>query len=387
MENVEPSIIREMLKLSINPSYISFAGGDPDPTFFPLKEVMSYNKTIQDKSNIIFQYSVSEGNILLREQIVKLLDKIGIKANVNDIIVTTGGQQGLDLTGKLFIDQDDLIAVEGPTYMGAINAFQQYLPRFDTIPMDEEGISVSEMKIRTKRGETYKFIYVIPDFQNPTGKTMSYRRRKELVDFAAENDLLIIEDSPYYSLRYEGEDIPPLKALDHSNNVIYLGSFSKTIFPANRVGWICGDSRVIEKYVVAKQATDIHSNELSQLQTAHYLQNYSLEDHLSVIRKAYKEKKDAMVKAIEEYFPKSVRYTNPSGGLFVWLSLPEKWVGEDIMNECIKEKVTVIPGSRFFADSSKKNNIRLSYATMDVDTIEEGIKRISKVFWNAEKRS
>jgi 2-aminoadipate transaminase len=377
MQDAEPSIIREMLKLSLDPSYISFAGGDPDPEFFPISQILSFNKKIDEDSNILFQYSVSEGNELLRKQIIKYIEEWGITAELDNIIITSGGQQGLDLTGKLFIEEGDIIGVEGPSYMGAINAFRQYMPKFDTVEMDDEGISVEEIKRRIEKGYKYKLIYVIPDFQNPTGKTMSYARRKELLELAKEHDIVIIEDNPYYSLRFEGENIPPIKALDDSGNVIFIGSFSKVICPANRVGWICADRNIIEKYVIAKQAADIHSNELSQLQTAHYLENYSLDEHLNKIRYAYKEKKDAMISAIRKYFPNYIKYTNPQGGLFVWLTLPEDWTGEDIMNECIKEKVTIIPGSRFFADESKRNNIRLSYATMDIDSIEEGIKRIA----------
>ena len=385
MQDPEPSIIREMLKLSLDPNYISFAGGDPDPAFFPIAEILSFNKKIDDDCNILFQYSISEGNELLRKQIIKYIKEWGIIADLDNIIITSGGQQGLDLTGKLFIEEGDLIAVEGPTYMGAINAFKQYMPKFDTIEMDDEGIRVEKIKKRIEKGYRYKFIYVIPDFQNPTGKTMSYNRRKELLELARENDIIIIEDNPYYSLRFEGDSIPPLKAMDDSGNVVIIGSFSKVICPANRVGWICADRRIIEKYVIAKQAADIHTNELAQLQTAHYLENYSLKEHLDTIRTAYKEKKDAMISSIRKYFPSYIKYTNPQGGLFVWLTLPEDWTGEDIMNECIKEKVTIIPGSRFFADESKRNNIRLSYATMDIDSIEEGIKRIAKAFKEFER--
>lgn len=380
MENAEPSIIREMLKLSLDPSYISFAGGDPDPEFFPIPQILSYNKNIIGESNILFQYSISEGNELLRKQIIKYIKNWGIEANLDNLIISSGGQQGLDLTGKLFIEEGDTIGVEGPTYMGAINAFNQYMPKFDIIDMDDEGINVKEIEKKINNGYKYKFIYVIPDFQNPTGKTMSYNRRKELVKLAKENDIIIIEDNPYYSLRFEGENIPPIKSLDDSGNVIFIGSFSKVICPANRIGWICADSNIIKKYVIAKQAADIHSNELGQLQTAHYLENYPIDEHLTTIRNAYKEKKDAMINAIKKHFPGHIKYTNPQGGLFVWLTLPEDWVGEDIMNKCIEERVTIIPGSRFFADTyGKLNNIRLSYATMDKDSIEEGIKRIGKV--------
>ncbi len=384
MEDAEPSIIREILKLSLDPAYISFAGGDPDPEYFPITEILSFNNKINDDSNILFQYSISEGNESLRRQIIKYMQEWGIEANLDNIIITSGGQQALDLTGKLFIEEGDTIGVEGPTYMGAINAFRQYMPEFNMIEMDDEGINVETIKNRIEKGYKYKFIYVIPDFQNPTGKTMSYGRRKELLKLAQENNIIIIEDNPYYSLRFEGENIPPIKALDDSGNVIFIGSFSKVICPSNRLGWICADSNIISKYVIAKQAADIHSNELGQLQTAHYLENYPLDEHLTIIRNAYKEKKDAMISAIQKYFPSYIKYTQPQGGLFVWLTLPEAWIGEEIMNKCIEEKVTIIPGSRFFIDTSKRNNIRLSYATMDTNSIEEGIKRIAKALKSIE---
>ena len=379
MKDAEPSVIREMLKLSLDPDYISFAGGDPDPSFFPVEQLLSFDQRIGNDERILFQYSISEGNELLREQIVKYLKTIDIKANLENIIITTGGQQGLDLTGKVFIEEDDAIAVEGPTYMGAINAFRQYLPSFDSVEMDEEGISVNKLNENFEGGRDYKFIYVIPDFQNPTGKSMSYRRRKELLEFAEKYDLLIIEDSPYYSLRFQGEQLPAIKSMDENDNVIYIGSFSKMICPANRIGWVCASDEIIEKYVIAKQAADIHSNELSQLQTANYLKNYSLKDHMKLINSKYKEKKDTMINAIRKYFPECVEYTEPEGGLFVWLTLPKEWVGEDIMKQCLHEKVTIVPGSRFYANDSKLNNIRLSFATMDVDMIEEGIRRMGKL--------
>ena len=323
MNDSEPSIIRELLKKSIEPDFISFAGGDPDPNFFPVNELMDFEQNEAVKGNdLLFQYGISEGNSLLKQELIKYMMGMGIHTTEDELLITSGSQQGLDLTGKLFIDEDDIIIVERPSYMGAINAFNLYAPKFVGVGMTDDGMDMDELQHVLESGTIPKFVYTVPDFQNPTGITMSLANRKRLLALADEYDFLIIEDNPYYKLRFEGEDIQTLKSMDTSERVIYLGSFSKSVCPGLRVGWICANKDVIKDYVIIKQSTDINTSELSQLQLVSFLKSTNMDNYLEKINRAYKRKKDSMLDALKNSLPENVKITKPEGGLFVWLTLP-----------------------------------------------------------------
>lgn len=380
MNDSEPSIIRELLKKSVEPGYISFAGGDPDPSFFPVDVLMDFEHNDAVKNNeFLFQYGISEGDNVLKEEIIKYMADMGVGTSIDGLLITSGAQQAIDLTAKLFIDEGDTIIVENPSYMGAINAFNVFGPKYVGIQTDEDGMNMEHLEEVLINGCKPKFLYTIPDFQNPTGITMSLSKRKRLLELAEEYDFVILEDNPYYKLRFDGHDIPTIKSLDSNGRVVYLGSFSKAVCPGLRIGWVCGDEDLISKYVIVKQSTDINTNELSQLQVASFLKNVNLDDYLSKLNQGYKLKKDAMLNALEKNMPADVSFTRPDGGLFVWVTLPESIDSYDLMNKCLEKKLAIIPGARFYVSDVKTNTIRLSFATMSVDEIRKGVEILSQL--------
>lgn len=384
MELAKPSVIREMLKLAADPENISFGGGNPDSEFFPWKEIgTSIDRVLQEDWKTALQYSITDGFPGLREMLLAKMKSLGIDGNLENLIITSGSQQGLDLTGKLFIDNDDEVIVEAPSYMGAINAFKYYGPKFIEAEMDGEGMRMDSLEAQLKSHPKAKFIYTIPDFQNPTGITMTAQRRQRMVELAEEYDTIIIEDSPYIDLRFEGKAIPPIKHYDKNGRVIYLGSISKILCPALRIGWVMADSEITGKYVVLKQACDLHTNELGQRGIAEYLKNNDLNEHIAKICTSYKAKKDLMVEIIRKEFPKEIQYTNPEGGLFLWLTLPKGNNSDLLYSLALKEeKVLFVPGSTFYPYGGHNETIRLSYATMPLDKIEEGMHRLANVLSN-----
>ena len=380
MNDSEPSIIRELLKKSIEPDFISFAGGDPDPAFFPVDELMDFEHNDAVRGNdLLFQYGISEGNHILKDELIKYMKGMGINTAENELLITSGSQQGLDLTGKLFIDEGDIVIVERPGYMGAINAFNLYAPEFAGVGMNDDGMDMDELETILQSGTIPKFIYTVPDFQNPTGITMSLANRKRLLVLADEYDFLIVEDSPYYKLRFEGESIPTLKSMDTSDRVIYLGSFSKSVCPGLRIGWICANEQLIRDYVILKQSTDINTSELSQLQVVSFLKHANMNSYLKKLNRAYKKKKDSILGALQDALPESVKMTKPQGGLFVWLTLPSHIDAYKIMDRCLEQKVAVIPGTRFYVSDPQNNTIRLSYATMDEAKMHKGVEILSQI--------
>lgn len=382
IKEAKPSIIRELLKLSADPSLISFAGGNPDADLFPAAEIREACMTVlETQGQGALQYSPTEGNTKLRQIISDIMKGLEVVSDIDNILITSGSQQGLDLTGKLFIDPGDVIICESPSYMGALNAFRFYSPKFVDVEMDENGMCTDDLERKLIENPDTKFIYTIPDFQNPTGRTTSRERRIQMVELAVKYRVPIIEDSPYISLRYRGESVPPIKYFDTHGIVVYLGSFSKIFCPGIRVGWIQGSPDIIKKYVVLKQASDLHTNELTQREVAQYLQTNNLDEHIIRINDTYKKKKDLMIKKMEELFPKQIKFENPDGGLFIWLELPEGYNSEEIFETMINEqKVAYVPGSTFFSGGGHLNTIRLSFATMPEAKIVEGIERMSKVF-------
>ncbi len=399
-KGMRSSVIRELLKVTQQPDVISFAGGLPAPELFPVKELEeACCTTLRERGGQALQYSTTEGYVPLREFIVEKMGRYGIKATIENVLITQGSQQALDLIGKIFIDPGDTILLEAPSYVGAIQSFTAYQARYLTVPIDDDGMRVDLVE-RELEKERPKFIYVLPNFQNPGGTTISLERRERLVALADEYGVPLIEDDPYGELRYEGEHIPPLVVLDErrisdtskgqanaegffKGNVIYLSTFSKTLAPGLRLGWVVAPVEVVRRLVQAKQGADLHTTTMTQFVAYEVVRTGFLEGHVREIRKVYRERRDAMLRAIERYFPKGVTWTRPQGGLFLWATLPEEIDTAELIEEAVEEKVAFVPGFAFFADGRGHNTMRLNFSYAPPEVIEEGIKRLGRAI---EKR-
>ena len=387
MDRMQASEIREILKLLDRPGIISFAGGIPDPKFFPTKEIAAACQRILTdpaRATAAQQYAVSEGYLPLREWLANYMRKLGVECTAENIIITNGSQQALDFLGKLFITKDDTVLVAWPTYLGALQAFNAYEPNYDHLP--GPGSNRTPESYRAGGKPAPKFGYVMPEFQNPTGTSMNLAERNEMLDAAEAMDLPLIEDTAYDRLRYDGETLPPLLALAAKRaggidncKVIYCGTFSKSIIPALRIGWMIGAKEVIKKLVLLKQAADLHVSPFNQM-IAHEIASTMIEEHTAKIRTVYKERRDAMLSALTKYMPAGVTWTKPEGGMFVWMTLPESIDGAELLKRAIeKENIAFVPGSAFFADRSGKNTIRLNFSLSEPAMIEEGIMRLGRL--------
>jgi 2-aminoadipate transaminase len=378
---IKASEIRELLKLTEMPEIISFAGGLPAAELFPIEKLIAVNaQVLREDGKAALQYSATEGYAPLREIIAnQRMINAGIKTNIDNIMITSGSQQGLEFSAKIFIDKGDIIICESPSYLGAINAFKAYQPTFIEIPMDDNGMIVDELEKALKAHPEAKMIYTIPDFQNPSGKTMSIDRRKRVAELSKIYNIPVIEDCPYGELIFEGEVYPSIKSFDTEGYVVYLGTFSKTFCPGLRIGWVCAESEIIQKYIIVKQGADLQCSSISQRETALFMKQYDLNEHIEKIKVVYKRRRDVMLKAIENYFPKDVRYTRPKGGLFTWVDLRKDLDASKILEEALKEKVAFVPGGSFFANGGNKNHFRLNYSSLSEELIVEGMNRLGKV--------
>lgn len=383
ISNIKASEIRELLKLSEQPEIISFAGGFPAPELFPkdkLAEVTS--KVLTEQGEIALQYTTTEGYAPLRKIIVEeRMAPAGVKCDISNIMLTNGSQQGLEFSAKLFINEGDIIICESPSYLGAINAFKAYNPKFVEIPMDKDGMVIEDLEKALKGHSNVKMIYTIPDFQNPSGITMSLERRKRIAKLVAEYEIPVIEDSPYGELRFDGERLPSIKAFDEAGYVVTLGTFSKTFCPGLRLGWIVASPEILKKYVLIKQGADLQCNTLCQISSAKFMEQYKLDDHIAKIIEVYRVRRDLMIDSMKKYFPKDVKFTFPEGGLFTWVELREDLDSSKIMEDALKEKVAYVPGASFFPNGGKKNFFRLNYSNMTNEKIIEGIKRLGNVLY------
>jgi DNA-binding transcriptional MocR family regulator len=379
MSGVKPSAIRQLLKLGADPKITSFGGGYPDASLFPLEQLNEvYAEAILENGRAALQYTESNGLLRLREQIAHRMAAQGVKCGADNVLVLQGGQQGLDLVAKLLIDPGNKIVAEDPTFLGALIAFNPYQPQYVPVPMDENGMDVEalEQQLCTQKG--IKFIYVIPDFQNPTGVTLSLERRKRLVELANTHDLIILEDTPYREIRYEGEHLPAIKSFDTEDRVIYLGSFSKILAPGLRLGWIIASDEIVQKLTLLKLAADTQCSTLNMKAVSLYLDRYDVEAHIQTIRKTYLRKKQLMLKAINDYFPSEVAYTKPSGGMFTWLTFPKGFDAADFMlNHALPEaNVAYVPGATFFSVKQEANHARVSYSNSTDEAITNGIEAL-----------
>lgn len=378
---LKASEIREILKLTEMPEVISFAGGLPAPELFPITEIASIAQDIFAKDGrAALQYSTTEGFPLLREIIATQRMKLAhVEATVDDILMTAGSQQGIDFCARLFLDDGDYVICEDPSYLGAINVFNTFHAKYLPIPMDEEGMIMEELEKTLKAYPQAKLIYTIPDFQNPTGRTMSVARRKRLVELATEFKIPVVEDNPYGELRFEGERFPAIKSFDQDGWVIYLGSFSKTFCPGYRIGWMCAKAEILSKFIMLKQVADLQCSTIAQREVAYYIQRYDLDKHIAVIIEVYKKRRDLMLASMAKYFPAEIKYTFPEGGLFTWVELKSDIDAAELLVEALKENVAFVPGAPFFPMGNTKNYLRLNYSNMPEERIVEGIQRLSQV--------
>lgn len=380
MNYLKASEIRELLKLAEKPEIISFAGGLPAPELFPTEELIKVSEAVlKEEGRQALQYGPTDGYTPLREKIADRMNTFGFSPKVEDILITSGSQQGLDFSARVFLDEGDIVVCESPSYLGAINAFKASMPEFVEIPTDNDGMDMEELENVLKTKENVKMIYVIPDFQNPSGKTWSIERRKKLIELANKYDLPIIEDNPYGELRFEGEIPPSVKSFDTEGRVVFLGTFSKTFSPGMRIGWVIADNKILQKYNFIKQGSDLQSSTIVQRQMNKFLEMYDLDEHIEKIKDVYRKRRDIMIKAIKEHFPSNVTYTYPEGGLFTWVVLPENVNARDVMPKALENNVAFVPGGSFFPNGGNENTFRLNYSNMTEDKIEEGIKRLGKV--------
>ena len=380
-EGLKASEIRELLKLTEEPEIISFAGGLPAPELFPIEQMEVISKTVlREQGKEALQYSTTEGFKALREIIAnQRLINAGVNVSPDDIMITSGSQQGLEFSAKIFINKGDVIICESPSYLGALNAFKAYEPKFIEIPMDENGMKVDLLEKALIENKNVKMVYTIPDFQNPSGITMSVERRKKIAELAKEYCVPVIEDSPYGELIFEGTALPSIKSFDKEGWVVFLGTFSKTFCPGLRLGWVCACPEILQKYIVVKQGADLQCSTISQREAALFMQKYSLDKHIEEIKKVYKSRKNLMIDSMKKYFPNGVTYTNPKGGLFTWVELKPELDAKVILEEAIKEKVAFVPGESFYANGGKANHFRLNYSSTSEEKIVEGIKRLGNV--------
>ena len=386
------SVIRELLKYTEQPDLISFAGGLPAPDVFPVDEFAdACQRVLRDLGAQALQYGTTEGYIPLREMIARHSARYGIDITPDNILITSGSQQALDLLGKIFINRGDRILVEAPTYLGALQAWNAYGAEYVSVPMDEDGMMADALEEALRTGP--KFIYVLPNFQNPTGVTLSLERRHKLIELADRYGVPIIEDDPYGQLRYEGDHLPSVVVLDgqyrdncqnvYHGNVIYLSTFSKILAPGVRLTWVIAPPEVIRKLVLAKQGADLHTSTFNQMVAYEVSHGGFLDRHIHLIRRIYKERRDVMLAAMDAYFPPGVDWTQPKGGLFLWGILPETINTNELIKVAVERKVAFVPGAPFYPNGGGKNTMRLNFSNATSENILEGIARLSRVIQEA----
>lgn len=389
-QGMTSSAIRELLKLTADPEIISFAGGLPAPEVFPLEEIeAAADRVIEEHGRDALQYGPTEGYLPLRELLVRHMGRYGIEVTPANVLITSGAQQALDLLGKLFINSGDRILTEQPTYLGAIQAFTAYQARYLTVPIDDEGMRMDLLEDALRAGP--KFLYVLPNFQNPGGVTLSLERRFRLIELASHYGAPIVEDDPYGQLRYEGNHLPPLVKIDAElhgcshgerpfrGGVIYLGTLSKVLAPGLRIGWVVAPEEVMSRLVQMKQGADLHTSTFGQMVAYETARGGFLDQHVKKIRRVYGERRDAMLAALDRHFPATVQWTRPQGGLFLWATLPEGMDSSVLLQDALKEKVAFVPGNSFHPAGGGERTMRLNFSYCTPEVIEEGIRRLGLV--------
>ena len=375
-ERVQPSAIREFLALAGQPGITSFAGGYPDPTLFPIEQLHKiYDDLLTPANASALQYTASDGTPELRALVAGRLTADGMPCAPDDMLITQGGQQGLDRVAKLFIDAGDVIVCERPTFLGALIAFNPCEPAYASVPMDDEGLDTDALEQVLRTTQRVKLIYTVPDFQNPTGRTMSLARRRRLVELADEFDVMVLEDTPYRELRYDGERLPSIKSLDTSGRVIHLGSFSKILAPGLRLGWVLAEPEIREKLSLLKLAADTQNGTLNMRAAAAYLSGFDIEAHIAGMLPTYRHQRDLMLASIEEHFPAGVRWTRPDGGLFTWVTFPEGLDTAAFQRDHLipRAGVILVPSAPVFATEPEVNHARMSFSGVPDDRLVAGV--------------
>jgi 2-aminoadipate transaminase len=377
-ERMHGSDIREILKVTAMPEVISLAGGLPAPEVFPIEEFRAaFDRVLCEQGKVALQYSASEGYRPLREFLAERLGRFGSRCSADNILITNGSQQALDLIGKIFLNPGDRVLIEKPSYLGAIQAFDSYQASYVIVPMDEDGMITDDLDEILDR-ENVKLIYALPNFQNPSGRTMGLERRKELMKAAVRHNVPVIEDDPYGELRYEGRDLPSLQSMDTTNLVIGLGTFSKILAPGLRLAWMVLPEPVYDMFVLSKQPADLHTSTVAQMAIWEVCKDGFVDRHIETIKALYHERRDAMLDALEAHFPTKARWTKAEGGLFVWAELPDEIDTRELLAEAIQQKVAFVPGQSFHTDRTGQNTMRLNFSNVTPERLKLGIERLGR---------
>ena len=379
IDSLRASDIREILKITQRAEVISFAGGLPAPELFPVEEMKQISRLLMEESGrVALQYSTTEGYEPLRQKIAARIGrKFQTQASAEEVMITSGSQQALDFTGKLFLDAGDVVLCESPTYLAAISAFRAYQPEFIAVPTDDDGMIIEELERILATTDNVKLVYVIPDFQNPTGRTWSRERRRRFIETVSRYGVAVLEDNPYGELRFEGEILPSIKSMDREGLVIGTGTFSKTFCPGMRIGWLVAAPPVIEKYVLIKQGADLCTSLRNQMEIDLFMELFDFEGNLVRLTELYRQRRNSMVAALEAMMPEGVSFTRPQGGLFLWVTLPERIKAIELLKRCLEQNVAFVPGDSFFPNGGVENTLRLNYSNMPEDRIREGVARMA----------
>ncbi|WP_418525086.1 PLP-dependent aminotransferase family protein [Limosilactobacillus vaginalis] len=374
-----------ILKAAADPKIISFAGGLPAPELFPVEGMKeATDKVYAEHGQQALQYGAAKGVTELRELILKRVkEKENVDAKLENVMVTTGSEQAIDLVGKAFVNPGDTVLVEEPTYLCALDVFRSYGANFVSVPMDDDGMKMDALEEALKAHPETALVYTVPNFQNPTGRTMPAERRKKFAELAAKYDVPVLEDNPYGDIRFAGEHVPSVKSFDHAGKVFYMSTFSKILAPGFRLGWLVADPKVIEKLTVLKQSADLHTDNLVQYVVTEFFKENDVDAHVKEISDLYGKRKQLMIDGIKKYFPKDVKYTNPEGGMFLWVEVPGVTDTVELFKQCLEHNVAFVPGDPFFAGKPQPGTFRLNYSNMQEDQIEVGLKRLGEALSQA----
>ena len=382
VNTLKPSAIREIFKYAADPEVVSLSAGNPAPDAFPAEAVAEISANLLKENPVLaLQYGLTEGYVPLRDTLKKyMVEKYGVNMEGNDLIITSGAQQVMDLVTKSLVNEGDVVITEAPSFIGSLNTFRSYNARLVGVPMDDDGMNMEALESALKENENIRFIYTIPNFQNPSGITMSLEKRKKMYELAKEYNVLILEDNPYGELRYKGEDLPNIKSFDTDGLVIYAGSFSKVISPGMRVGWCMAPAEIIQKMVVCKQGEDVHSNMWSQVICNEFMTKYDFEGHLEMLRNLYSKKLEYTMNLLKENLSDKITYGDVEGGLFIWCTLPEDVDMNKFCLELVQNKVCVVPGNAFLTDEKEiSHNFRINSSTPSNEQLKKGIEILGRV--------
>lgn len=382
VNTLKPSAIREIFKYAADPEVVSLSAGNPAPDAFPAEAVAEISERLLKENPVLaLQYGLTEGYVPLRETLKKyMVEKYSVNMEGNDLIITSGAQQVMDLVTKSLVNEGDVVITEAPSFIGSLNTFRSYNAKLVGVPMDDDGMNMDELENALKENKNVRFIYTIPNFQNPSGITMSLEKRKKMYELAKKYGVLILEDNPYGELRYKGENLPNIKSFDDSGLVIYAGSFSKVISPGMRVGWCMAPNEIIQKMVVCKQGEDVHTNMWSQVVCNEFMTKYDFEAHLEMLRNLYREKLEYTMSLLKENLSDKITYGDVEGGLFIWCTLPENVDMNAFCVELVKNKVCVVPGNAFLTDEKEiSHNFRINFSTPSNEQLKKGIEILGRV--------